>query len=244
MACSTNRFQRKYRLRWNPYIGPACSDCSTLCIEGNVSPKFNTKFQLLNFDTFSASVRLSQHNCNKCEVQSIQLKTAVIHEFYDSSKMTNDIALVMLKQTANIRSSCEYGKQKSGKNQLKISFLTVLVVRPVCLPLASATLNSENSRELRLTGSNFETRQTVSRTVNFLEKRKCKKNTSVQLDDRNLCVDLNDDSSIESGAVLHSLNKDNTGVIQYGIATFGGSGAAGVFLKISYYIDWILNHSE
>ncbi|XP_038113466.1 serine protease easter-like [Culex quinquefasciatus] len=151
------------------------------------------------------------------------MKTAVIHEFYDSSKKTNDIALVILKQAANIRSN---------------------FVRPICLPLATATLNSGNSKELRLTGSNFETRQTVSRAVAFLEKRKCKKNTSAQLDDRKLCVDLIDGSSIESGAVLHSLNKDNTGVIQYGIATFGGSGATGVFLKVSYYIDWILNHSE
>lgn len=196
-------------------------------------------------------VRLGDHNlaterdCDKeadgLEVvcaeryQDFGIESTHFHPEYSRAKLHNDIALLRLNGDADFR----------PQN-----------VRPVCMPIGSAVNMSK--KKVTITGWGAtelgpRSQELLQVQLSLVDTDECAKiyKKKTQIWYKQICAGGKrgmDSCSGDSGGPLQTpeIYEGNVKYIQYGIVSFGPNncgteGAPGVYTRITYYMDWILN---
>ncbi|KAL9705719.1 hypothetical protein quinque_009237 [Culex quinquefasciatus] len=174
-------------------------------------------------------------NSGECAgpVQELEVESVVHHALYSTSQRTNDIALVRLANPANTDESAN--------------------VLPICLPFEGTDLRKfPDNAEMILSGwghteKNVASYELQKVSVSVQPADACSELS--KLDDRDICG--GEAHCIgDSGGPLQYLTdfRSREIMVQHGIVTFGGKtcgeGLPGSYLKVAYYMDWILEHME
>ncbi|XP_055545331.1 phenoloxidase-activating factor 3-like [Wyeomyia smithii] len=171
--------------------------------------------------------------------QNIGVSRFIRHPMYSSSKRRNDIALIKLAEPAKLSYS----------------------VKTICLPIGPMVRNPL-PKEMIITGWGFTEKRRTSNvlqyaTVPILENNRCastlaKLNDAITLDDSSqLCaggVNKVDNCAGDSGGPLQYFSRTSAavqyGIVAFGVDSCGDKTAPGVYTRVSYYIDWILQNLE
>ncbi|XP_055633087.1 uncharacterized protein LOC129773500 [Toxorhynchites rutilus septentrionalis] len=199
------------------------------------------------------SVRLGEHDLSKAQdciehvdgddcapdPQNIAVAKFIRHEKYSSSKRKHDIGLIRLATSAVINDN----------------------VQTICLPISNFRNNPEPERMIVTGWGNTEENngssdilQSVSLPI--VSNGECRPtlmqlNDAISLDDdTQLCaggVDRMDNCAGDSGGPLQYFSNTEARAVQHGIVSYGLSSCGveslpGVYTKVSYYINWILQN--
>ncbi|XP_055637674.1 phenoloxidase-activating factor 3-like [Toxorhynchites rutilus septentrionalis] len=199
------------------------------------------------------SVRLGEHDLSKvqdCIVlgderdcapdpQDIAVAEFIKHKRYSPSKRKNDIALIRLVSPALINNN----------------------VNTICLPISNFRNNPEPEKMI-ITGWGYTEKE--NRTSNVLQfvnlpivsNSECgptlaRLSDAISLDDdTQLCAggtERMDNCAGDSGGPLQYYSRTEAravqhGIVSYGLNSCGVESVPGVYTKVSYYIDWILQN--
>lgn len=162
--------------------------------------------------------------------QDFGVESIHIHPKFSTTVRQNDIALIRLDRDADLR----------PQN-----------VRPICMPIGSAATLTK--RNVVVTGWGLternETNVLMRVHLPLIDVDKCAQiyaNDGVKIWYKQICAggeNGKDSCSGDSGGPLQA--PENGKFIQYGIVSFGGNKCGerrpGVYTKIVYYMDWILD---
>ncbi|KAJ8925739.1 hypothetical protein NQ315_009587 [Exocentrus adspersus] len=179
--------------------------------------------------------------CSPNSVQDLAIEEVIIHPQFNRSIIVNDIGLLRVSEMN----------------------MDVENVRPVCLPTSEETRNASFNYCVVTgwgftdsQGQNADVLQKVDLPVmNLTQCREIyKSEKKVKLSHRQLCAggrNNKDSCPGDSGGPLHvaSFINDETRYVQQGVVSFGhrfcGSvGFPGVYTKVAYYMDWILDNMK
>ncbi|XP_017890039.2 uncharacterized protein LOC108630945 [Ceratina calcarata] len=167
--------------------------------------------------------------------QDFEIESTHPHPEYSRGKLKNDIALIRLSRDADIGPSN---------------------VRPICLPIGTAVTPTQT--KVRVTGWGATEKGTrslkllqVSLSPVSLEECAETYKSKVQIWYKQMCAggkSGKDSCQGDSGGPLQapSVYNNNPIYVQYGLVSFGPQncgteGAPGVYTRILYYMDWILD---
>lgn len=158
------------------------------------------------------------------------------HPDYSRTKLQNDIALLRLNSTIDFRPAS---------------------VRPICLPYGNtATINHNKAVVTGWGATEFGPRSQdlLQAKLPLKTNAECKETykRTTQIWYKQLCAggELNIDSCLgDSGGPLqtagiyngNSLRMIQHGVVSYGMKNCGTAGFPGVYTRVAYYMDWILD---
>lgn len=199
-----------------------------------------------------AGVRVGDHDINKerdCDYdengleiqcaeryQDFAVESFYFHPDYTRTKLQNDIAIIKLNDSIDFRP---------------------LSVKPICLPFGSAA--TINQKKMIVTGwgateSGPRSQDLLQAKLPLMTNEQCKNayKRSTQIWYKQLCAGglRNVDSCFgDSGGPLQALGKYNGntirtiqhGVVSYGVRECGTGGIPGVYTRVAYYMDWILD---
>ncbi|XP_022176326.1 venom protease-like isoform X2 [Myzus persicae] len=170
----------------------------------------------------------------------VPIKRIVNHEGYDSKKIINNIAILVLKNSVTF-------------NEL---------IQPICLPALLDMDNVEKSKNIPFVvgwGSINASPQTNEKTSTSLMEvqipisniTQCKQaysNYKSVIDDKVICAGYpeggKDSCRGDSGGPLMWSKRNQfylIGVVSYGFAECGDPGHPGVYTRVASYMDWILD---
>lgn len=168
--------------------------------------------------------------------QDFSVESVVYHPEYTRTKLQNDIALIRLNDSIDFRP---------------------LNVKPICLPFGSGT--TVNQKKLIVTGWGAtelgpRSQDLLQAKLPLVTNEQCKEayKRSTEIWYKQLCAGgLRDVDSCfgDSGGPLQALGiyNGNTirtiqhGVVSYGVRDCGTAGIPGVYTRVAYYMDWILD---
>ena len=168
--------------------------------------------------------------------QDFGVDSIYYHPDYTRTKLQNDIALIKLNDSIDFRP---------------------LNVKPICLPFGTAA--TLKSKKAIVTG--WGATEMGPRSQDLLQAKlplvtndQCREafRRSTQIWHKQLCAGgLRDVDSCfgDSGGPLQALgiyNGNTARIVQYGVVSFGSrecgtAGVPGVYTRVAYYVDWILN---
>ncbi|KAF2896511.1 hypothetical protein ILUMI_09660 [Ignelater luminosus] len=201
------------------------------------------------------SVRVGEHTINTdpdCEdgfgnrycadpVQDFEVAEVIPHPEFDSKTFENDIGLIRLAHRINT---------------------TVYSVHPICLPTTETVRyrNFENTNVTvtgwGITDTGRKSDELLYATVPVVSEEQCRnayQQRQVVVTRKQICTgDVNGDDFChgDSGGPLEMVTYHNYRVkmIEYGVVSFGpgtcGQGFPGVYTRVDYYMDWILDNMK
>ncbi|KAL4090274.1 hypothetical protein QTP88_025147 [Uroleucon formosanum] len=170
----------------------------------------------------------------------VPIKRIINHEGYDSKKIINNLAILVLKNSVTF-------------NEL---------IQPICLPLLLdmnkveksknipfvvgwGSINTAPQKNEKISKSLMEVRIPIS---NITECKQTYSNYKSVIDDRVLCAGYpeggKDSCRGDSGGPLMWSKRNQfylIGVVSYGFNECGDPGHPGVYTKVTSYTDWILD---
>ncbi|XP_070152531.1 ovochymase [Polyergus mexicanus] len=167
--------------------------------------------------------------------QDFGVESFYYHPDYTRTKLQNDIALIKLNSSIDFRP---------------------LNVKPICLPLGSTALTIPKKAIVTGWGATElgpRSQDLLQAKLPLVPTERCKEvyKRSTQIWYKQLCAGgLNVDSCFgDSGGPLQAIGiyNGNTirtiqhGVVSYGVRECGTAGIPGVYTRVAYYMDWILN---
>ncbi|KAL0100204.1 hypothetical protein PUN28_019554 [Cardiocondyla obscurior] len=168
--------------------------------------------------------------------QDFGVDSVIFHPEYTRTKLQNDIALIRLNSTIDFR----------PRN-----------VKPICLPFGSAaTLNHKKAvvTGWGATEKGPRSEALLQAKLPVMDNDQCKEvyERTAQIWHKQLCAggQINVDSCLgDSGGPLQAsgiYNSKNVRIIQHGIVSFGlkqcgTRGFPGVYTRVAYYVNWILD---
>ncbi|RZC43210.1 uncharacterized protein BDFB_002243, partial [Asbolus verrucosus] len=208
----------------------------------------NLKFSLLG-------VRIGEHDISTsvdCEItregekicspphQDLAIEEIIPHPDYNSKAYTNDIGLLRVATPMTI---------------------TLENIKPICLPVDQARNYNFTNQNVVVTGwGATETGRSspilLKAGLPIVPLKECQKkyDNVAKLNHRQLCAGgttKSDSCAGDSGGPLHVLMRlhEDQRFIQQGIVSFGPrdcghSGFPGVYTRVDYYMDWILNNMK
>ncbi|KAF2897100.1 hypothetical protein ILUMI_09081 [Ignelater luminosus] len=202
------------------------------------------------------SVRVGEHTINTdpdCEevsgnrycadpVQDIDIAEVIPHPRYDSKTLENDIGLIRLASRINS---------------------AVDSVKPICLP-TTEDLRNKNFENAKLTVTGWGITETDRKSLDLLQvnvpvvsEEQCRKayeKTEAIVTRRQICaggINGGDSCNGDSGGPLKVIAYHNNDArfVQYGVVSFGPrfcgqDGFPGVYTRVDYYMDWILDNMK
>lgn len=197
-------------------------------------------------------VRIGEHDINKerdCDLdengaeivcaeryQDFLAESVITHPEYTSTALQNDIALIRMNGDADLRPSS---------------------VRPICLPIGTASTLSHTKVTVTGWGATElgpRSQDLLRVHLSLVSTEDCGKayGNRVQIWHKQICAGgkRNMDSCLgDSGGPLQApgiYNKTKLRYVQYGIVSYGlrscgVEGVPGVYTRVAYYMDWILN---
>lgn len=168
--------------------------------------------------------------------QDFGMESSHIHPEYKKAKLQNDVALIRLDNDIDFRPAN---------------------AKPICLPLSPATKITQ--KKVTVTGWGITENRTTSEVLlhvklSVVPVEKCAENykSFAQINYKQMCAGGKDgmDSCLgDSGGPLQSAtlyNEKDARFVQFGIVSFGlkicgVEGYPGVYTRVDYYMDWILN---
>lgn len=168
--------------------------------------------------------------------QDIPVEKFIRHR-YSASRKKNDIALVRLQWAAQLNDN----------------------VRPICLPLPEVS-KSKLPSKMTVSGWGYtENTEDISNQLRYahipiVDLARCNQTlrraqTAWSVDHSQVCAGAGDDKADnchgDSGGPLQYFGKQGFviyGVVSYGLATCGTEQEPGVYTKVSFYLDWILDN--
>ncbi|XP_077300247.1 CLIP domain-containing serine protease HP8-like isoform X2 [Arctopsyche grandis] len=208
--------------------------------------------------TVLANVRVGEHDVNTkvdCEgpdddrrcatAQDILIESVFFHPEYNRIRIQNDIALIKLK------TPIDFSKDN---------------VFPICLPISKELGNLKlDGLEVKIAGWGITENKTDSNVllqvqVPVVTHHQCveaysrKKYSLPIANHKQICAggeSKKDACKGDSGGPLMMVNDINGvykfvqhGIVSYGPVLCGTEGLPGVYTRIAYYMDWILNHLQ
>lgn len=175
-------------------------------------------------------------------VQDIAVGEAIPHPGYNASIFINDIGLIRLASAMDT---------------------SVDSVKPICLP-TSGPVRNLNFVNTNLTVTGWGATETGRRSPDLLKVdigvisepdcQQAYKNTSAVINHRQICAggkNKRDSCGGDSGGPLQKSDLFNNDIryLQYGVVSFGPrfcgqEGFPGVYTKVEYYLDWILDNMK
>ncbi|XP_025993279.1 serine protease easter [Solenopsis invicta] len=172
--------------------------------------------------------------------QEFNVSSVHFHPEYSNSTQQNDIALIKLNNSIDF---------------------TPLSVKPICLPFGSATNLTHSKATVTgwgLTQYDVSSPDLLQAKLPMVPNEECKEiyrannKSYVQISYKQLCTRSQMKADVcngDSGGPLQATNTYNSKTVryvQYGIISFGMrpcdiQAVPGVYTKVSYYMDWILN---
>nr|CAD7428580.1 unnamed protein product [Timema monikensis] len=169
--------------------------------------------------------------------QDYAIERALPHPQFDRKKLANDIGLIRLSRAADI--STEF-------------------IRPICLPVGETQGLSMEGKKLKVAGwgateSGTSSDDLLQTNVPVVPLSRCASiyQAAVPITVRQLCAGgkVGDSCSGDSGGPLFQLGDvdDETRFVQFGIVSFGPKRCGtpdkpGVYTRVGYYMDWILDN--
>lgn len=197
-----------------------------------------------------AKVRLGENDLNKpidCNVflgeqdcadppQDIAVDEFIKHSMHSVSKRKNDIALIRLSRPAILSDS----------------------VKTICLPI-KPEFQIPDPKRMIVSGWGSTEHGLMSQVLQYavlpvVDRPRCLRmltplDETITLDDSQVCAggkDKMDNCSGDSGGPLQTFNNRSVyiqyGIVSYGIKSCGMDSVPGVYTKVSYYADWILQN--
>ncbi|XP_055589900.1 uncharacterized protein LOC129742080 [Uranotaenia lowii] len=200
------------------------------------------------FRTLIVSVRLGETDLSKeidCNAkddcapkpQDIAVDKVVKHPLYSSSKKKNDIGIVKLSRPAKLGDSVE----------------------TICLPIQSKIATTPSTSGMFITGWGATEHDVSSDIMQYAKvpitsNAACtasykSKGYSITVDESHVCAggkDRVENCIGDSGGPLQYFNENSItiqhGVVSYGLQTCGVDNLPGVYARVSYYNQWILDN--
>ncbi|KAF2896512.1 hypothetical protein ILUMI_09661 [Ignelater luminosus] len=186
-------------------------------------------------------VRFGKRYCAD-PVQDLEIAEVIPHPEFDTKTFANDIGLIRLANRINI---------------------TVDSVKPICLP-TTEDLRNKNFENVKLTVTGWGITETDQRSLDLLQanvpvvsEKQCRKayqQSQAIVTRRHICaggINGGDSCSGDSGGPLKTITYHNADArfVQYGIVSFGPrfcgqGGFPGVYTRVDYYMDWILDNMK
>lgn len=175
-------------------------------------------------------------------VRNVSVETVISHKGYNTQNYSDDIALLRLSEPADFDQA---------------------TMKPICLPITPKLQNEDLVGRGGIvagwgaTENGLQSPILLSVELPIVSKPECQKvyNNTVPIFDRQLCaggIQDQDSCGGDSGGPLMypgSVGDRATRYVQRGIVSFGSrrcglSGYPGVYTKVAYYMDWILDNIQ
>ncbi|XP_049780411.1 CLIP domain-containing serine protease HP8-like [Schistocerca gregaria] len=175
------------------------------------------------------------------EPQDFEIEYAIAHPSFTKDKLQNDVGLVRIRGEAQFTET----------------------VKPICLPVGEEQqyMNPNKKRMIVAGWGVTETGTSSSKllkvTVPVVPVQRCAaayKRTSAVINIKQICAggsEGRDSCAGDSGGPLMINENSNKGpvMVQYGIVSFGpkkcaSEGYPGVYTRVAYYMDWILDNMQ
>lgn len=171
-------------------------------------------------------------------VQDIGIATTIPHPNYERASFSHDIGLIRL--SSNINTSVES-------------------VSPICMPVLEASTYNFTNRNVIVTGfgateTGRNSPELLKVEIPYIEREVCRRNYQGQapVTYRQLCAggrNQQDSCGGDSGGPLQVVQSlfDDARYVQHGVTSFGprlcgSEGNPGVYTRVAYYMDWILDN--
>lgn len=176
------------------------------------------------------------------EYEDFGIESSVVHpEFNRPRRFSNDIGLIRLDRDVEMKDH----------------------IKPLCLPVEEELRNKEFNRYIvtgwgateNQTGSDILLKAVVPRVSNDICQQKMVQNRlNIQLTEKQMCAggaDLVDTCSGDSGGPLGMsssfMGSDRFvqyGVVSAGVNSCGQKSVPGIYARVAYYMDWILDNIQ
>ncbi|CAG9813085.1 unnamed protein product [Phaedon cochleariae] len=209
------------------------------CLHNLKNPLLGVRVGEHNIQTKS-DCELTRNNKQKCNapVQDLAIEEILVHPGFNETVIQNDIGLLRVSKMN----------------------LNVANVRPVCLPVDTARGADLNGKRIIVTGWGTDETGHASMILQKVELpivslAECQKiykaEQRAKISRKQLCAggrDRKDSCPGDSGGPMHTaayVNGDTRyvqqGIVSFGPAFCGLDGYPGVYTRVEYYMDWILD---
>lgn len=221
------------------------------------------------FFNFSYEIRLGEHRIStdkdcrqqgrkqKCAppVKDVGIEKMLLHEKYDSRRITNDIALLRLNSSVTFES-----KLKEGHGVLVFSLNFSFPpehIKPICLPITDELKReAESHSDYFVTGWGTTENGSASdvllqANVPIQPRNTCSTTYRRDVPSTQLCVgggDLQDSCKGDSGGPLqafalylseYKLRMVEFGIVSQGVTSCGKVSLPGIYTNVAEYVQWI-----